>query len=89
MWVTMILVWLRFVKPTPSFPPQSGLGGYWKYIGKIQKKDLDRMTKGIFTFSRICVHIKLIKGIPYHILLKHETFHSKQVLHYENMALRC
>lgn len=51
--------------------------------------DIERTKKCLFTFTRICVEIDLSKGLPSHILLKHEFFQWIQILDYENTTFRC
>lgn len=38
-------------------------------LGKFLKTDENRLTKGIFTFARICVEIDLSQGLPKSIIL--------------------
>ena len=41
-------------------------------LGKLKKMDLDKTTKSIFKFPRICVEMDLSEALPDHIHLKHE-----------------
>lgn len=51
--------------------------------------DADRVSKGIFTFSRICVEVDLNKGLPDRIILPHNNLKWTQPLDHENTAFRC
>ena len=60
--------------------------GIWNFLGKFLKVDADRASKGIFTFSIICVKVDLSKGLLDRLILLHNNLKWTQSLDYENMA---
>jgi len=58
-------------------------------LGKFLKIDEGRLTKGIFTFARICVEVDLSQGLPQSIILNFNNTQWIQSLDYENTTFRC
>lgn len=58
-------------------------------MGKFLKSDEDRITRGIFTYARICVEVDLSQGLPDHITLNFNNSLWTQPLDYENIAFKC
>lgn len=58
-------------------------------IGKFLKTDVERVSRGIFTFTRICVEVDLSQGLPDNIILIQNNIQWTQPLDYENMTFWC
>jgi hypothetical protein len=82
-WVRLPNLPLHFY--TPSFLPTLG-----NVLGRFINIDIDWITKGFVTFTRICVEIDLIQGIPDMIIIdwtKDDPY--TQLVDYENTSFRC
>jgi len=71
--VSKILVWVRLHNLPLHFWHHNVLIAIGISLGKFLKIDEDRLTMGIFTFSRICVELDLSWGLPNSIALSFKS----------------
>lgn len=71
--VSKMLAWVRIHNLPFHFWHQKVLEGIWNSLDKFLKVDAYRVSKGIFTFARICVEVGLSKGLLDRILLIHNN----------------
>lgn len=82
--VLKILVWVRLHNFPIHFWHHKVLIAIGNTLGKFQKIDEGRLTKGICTFARICVEVDLSQGLPESILLNFNNTQWTQSLDCEN-----
>lgn len=82
-------VWVRLHNLPLHFWHHQVLEGIGNTLGKFLKFDEDRLTRGIFTFAKICVKVDLIQGLLESITLIFNDTHWTQPLDYENTTFRC
>lgn len=86
--VTKMPVWVKLYNLPLHFWHYKVLTDIGNTLGKFLKVDNDRLSKDIYTFSRICVEVDLSQGLPDHFLLLHNEKQWAQPLDYENTAFR-
>jgi len=77
-------IWVRLHNLPLHFWHHSVLIAIGNVLGKFLKIDDDRLTRGIFTFSRICVEVDLSEGLLESINLNFNNTQWTQPLDYEN-----
>lgn len=87
--VSKMYVWVRIHNLPLHFWHHKVLEGIGNSSGKFLKIDADRVSRGIFTFSRICIKVHLSQGLPDHIILVHNNIQWTQPLDYKNTTFRC
>lgn len=87
--VSKMLVWVRLHNLPLHFWHHYVLIAIGNTLGKFLKIDNDKPTRGIFTFSRICVEVDLSEGLPASITLNFNNTQWIQQLDYENTTFRC
>ena len=84
--VSKMPVWVKLYNLPLHFWHVKVLEGISNALGKFLKEDNEHLSKGIYTFARICVEVDLDQGLPYHILLLHNEKQWAQPLDYGNTA---
>lgn len=91
--ITMVVskmpVWVRIHNLQLHFWLSKVFEGMGNAIGKFLKLNVERVTRGIHTFARICGEVDLSQGLPDNIILIHNNTQWKQPLNYENTSFRC
>lgn len=87
--ISTMSVWVRLHNLPLHFWHLKVLTAIRNSLGKFLKIGEDSVSKGIFTFSRICVEVDLSQGLPEHITLNFNNSLRIQPLDYENTAFRC
>lgn len=82
-------VWVRIHNRPLHLWHHKVLEGWGNLIWKFLKIDADRVSRGIFTFVRICVEVDLSHGLPNSIILIHNNIQWTQPLDYENTTFCC
>ena len=68
-----MLVWVRIHNLPLHFWLPKVFEEMGNAIGKYLKLDMERVSRGIHTFSRICVEVDLSQGLPDSIILIHNN----------------
>jgi len=79
-------VWVRLHNIPLLFWNHKVLISIGNTLGKFLKIDEGKLTKCIFTFTRICVEVDLSQGLLESILLNFNNTQWTQSLDYENTA---
>jgi len=87
--VTKWSIWVRLHNLPLLFWQHEVLEVIGNSLGRFLKMDREKMDKGMFNFSHICVEMDLNKGIPNRIHLTHQDFKWTPWLYFENTAFRC
>eukprot|EP00253_Pinus_taeda_P003030 PITA_03030 len=87
--VSKMSVWVRLHNLPLHFWIPKVFEAMGNAIGKYLKQDMERITRDIHTFARICVEVDLSQGLPDSIILIHNNIQWNQPLDYENTAFRC
>lgn len=83
--VSEMPLWVRRQNLPLHFWHHKVLEGIGNSLRKFIKIDVDRISKGIFNFSRICIEVDFSQGLCDHIMLVHNNRQWTQSLDYENM----
>lgn len=87
--VSKMPIWVRTHNLPLHFWHHKVLEGIGNSLAKFIKIYTNRVSKGIFTFARICVEVDFIQGLRDHIMLVHNNIQWTQSLYYENMTFCC
>lgn len=87
--ISTMPVWVRLHNLPLHFWHHLVLTAIGNTLGKFLKVDEDRVSRGIFSFARICVEVDLSQGLPDHISLNFNNTQWIQPLDYENTTFRC
>lgn len=82
--VTKMLVWVTLHNLLLHFWHHNVLIAIGNTLGKFLKTEGDKITRGIFTFVRICVEVDLSQGLPDNITINFNNAQWKQPLDYKN-----
>lgn len=83
-------IWVRLPNLPLHFYTPDFLSLISNTLGRFIKTDTDRISKGFFTYARICVKIDLSQGLPDKIFFKRAGKDPYlQLIDYENTAFRC
>lgn len=83
------LIWVRIPNIPIHFLSPTTLEGINNSLGLFLKVDVEKIQKGIITFSCICVCGDITKGLLDKILLTWRNKIFTQLIEYENTLFRC
>jgi len=87
--VSKMPIWVRLHNLPLHFCHHNVLISTGNTLGKFLKIDGDKLKRGIFTFTRICVEVDLGQGLPESITLNFNNTQWTQPLDYENTTFWC
>jgi len=87
--VSKMFVWVKIHDLPLHFWHHKLLEGIGNSLGKFFKINVEKVSRGVFNFSRIYIEVDLSQGLPDNIILAHKNIQWTQPLDHESMTLCC